>query len=332
MANVTAEAIFQVANGFMAAKYLFIANEVGLFERLAEGPATLDELSQRLGIPRRTTRIVTDAMVALGFVGRLGDHYQNGLVADTFLSGRTSTDLCSFLRYLNRLNYPMWMRLEEAVRTGRALFGEFKFTEEEQRLFTEGVESLTAGQARALAASYDFSRHRSVLDLGGGTGSFLMAVLSQHSGVEGTLFELPGAADLVRQRLVGSPVAGRFRVDAGDFFKTSIPGGHDAVILANVIHLFSPERNLALLQRIRESASDGSRLLLVDLWTNATHTEPLFAALMAGAFLLRSGEGDVYSEEEVQGWLQATGWRPLERKPLAGPASLIVAEAVGTEK
>jgi hypothetical protein len=79
-------------------------------------------------------------MVALGFVGRLGDHYQNGLVADTFLSGRTSTDLCSFLRYLNRLNYPMWMRLEEAVRTGRALFGEFKFTEEEQRLFTEGVE------------------------------------------------------------------------------------------------------------------------------------------------------------------------------------------------
>jgi len=56
------------------------------------------------------------------------------------------------------------MRLEEAVRTGRALFGEFKFTEEEQRLFTEGVESLTAGQAHALAASYGFSGHHSVLD------------------------------------------------------------------------------------------------------------------------------------------------------------------------
>jgi hypothetical protein len=131
MTNVTPEPIFQVANGFMAAKYLFIANEVGLFERLAEGPATLDELSQRLGIPRRTTRIVTDAMVALGFVVRLKDQYQNGPVADTFLSGRTGTDLCPFLRYLNRLNYPMWIRLEEAVRTGGALFGEFEFTEEE---------------------------------------------------------------------------------------------------------------------------------------------------------------------------------------------------------
>jgi hypothetical protein len=114
--------------------------------------------------------------------------------------------------------------------------------------------------------------------------------------------------------------------------ETSIPRGHDAVIVANVIHLFSPERNLQRLQRIREPASDGSRLLLVDLWTDPTHTEPLFAALMAGAFLLRSGEGDVYSEQEINSWLRATGWRPLERKPLAGPASLIIAEAVGNQR
>ena len=57
MANVTPEPIFQVANGFMAAKYLFVANEVGFFEKLAERPATLDELTERTGIPRRTTRI-----------------------------------------------------------------------------------------------------------------------------------------------------------------------------------------------------------------------------------------------------------------------------------
>jgi SAM-dependent methyltransferase len=324
------EPIFEVANGFMAAKYLFVANEVGLFERLAEGPATLDELSQRIGIPRRTTRIVADAMVALGFVKRLADHYQNGPLADTFLSGRTSTDLRSFLRYLNRLNYPMWMKLEEVVRTGQALFGEFKFSEEDQQIFSEGVEALTAGQAHALAVNYDFSQHRRVLDLGGGTGSFLVAVLSEHGGLEGTLFELPAAAAIMRERLVGSPLADRIQVVEGDFFKAPIPGGHDAVIVANVIHLFSPERNLELLRRIREIVSDGSRLLLADLWTDPSHTQPLFAALMAGAFLLRTGEGDVYSEEEIRGWLQATGWRPVERRPLAGPASLVLAETAGS--
>ena len=62
--DVTPEPIFRVASGFMAAKHLFVANEVGLFEELAEGPATLDELARRSGVPRRTLRISADAMVA----------------------------------------------------------------------------------------------------------------------------------------------------------------------------------------------------------------------------------------------------------------------------
>jgi predicted transcriptional regulator len=89
MTEVTPEPIFQVASGFMAAKHLFVANEVGVFTHLAAGPATLEELAQRVGIPRRTLRILVDAMVALGFVERQGERYQNGAVAATFLSGRT---------------------------------------------------------------------------------------------------------------------------------------------------------------------------------------------------------------------------------------------------
>jgi hypothetical protein len=67
---------------------------------------------------------------------------------------------------------------------------------------------------------------------------------------------------------------------------------------------------------------------LVDWWTDPTHTEPLAAALMAGEFLAHVG-GDVYSEEEMNSWLAETGWRPLEKLPLAGPISTIVAKAVG---
>jgi hypothetical protein len=67
--------------------------------------------------------------------------------------------------------------------------------------------------------------------------------------------------------------------------------------------------------------------LLVDLWTNATHTNPLFAALMAGEFLVVGGNGDVYSVEEARLWLEQAGWHFLEHKPLAGPATLVVAEA-----
>jgi hypothetical protein len=70
----------------------------------------------------------------------------------------------------------------------------------------------------------------------------------------------------------------------------------------------------------------GARLLLADWWTDATHTHPPMAALLAGEFFVFSGEGDIYSEEETRGWLQESGWRAVERKPLAGALSLLVAE------
>lgn len=94
-----------------------------------------------------------------------------------------------------------------------------------------------------------------------------------------------------------------------------------------MIHLLSPEHTLELLRRTRERVADGARLLLVDFWTDVTHTQPTFAALMAGMFLLISAKGDVYSEEEVRGWLTQSGWQFLERKALAGPGSLMVAQA-----
>lgn len=319
--------IFQLATGFMAAKHLFVANEIGVFEKLSEGPATLEELAKRMGVPRRTTRIVADAMTALGFVERKGDIYHNSPLAERYLGPRAAIDLRPFLRFWNHLSYPRWTKFEDAVRQGRGVFGVLQFSPEEQKIFSEGVEAFSAASAEALANVYDFSRHRKILDLGGGTGSFLKPLLAKYPRLECTLYETPAAAAVARQRLAGTPFAERIRVAEGDFLRDPIPDGNDAFLLANVVHVLPPERNLELLRRIRQRAAKGARLLIVDLWTNATHTEPLFAALMAGEFLTMSGEGDVYSVEETRDWFQQTGWQLLENKPVAGPASLAVAEA-----
>jgi Dimerisation domain len=126
--TVTPDLTFQVANGFMAAKHLFVANEVGLFEALEASPAMLDDLARRTGVPRRTLRILANAIVALNFLERQGNQYQNTPGSTTFLIARTPTDLRPALRYWNQLNYQRWTQLEEVVRTEKAVFGEFAFT------------------------------------------------------------------------------------------------------------------------------------------------------------------------------------------------------------
>jgi len=320
--------IFELATGFMRAKHLFVAGELGIFEKLADGPATLDELAAKLGTPRRTTRIVADAVTALGLLERQGDKYRNSALAQAHLSGSGgAVDMRPFLRFWNRLSYKRWLGLEDSVRQGKGVAGEFNFTPEEQKIFSEGVEAFSAGDALALASGYDFSRHMRVLDLGGGTGSFLKALLRRYPKLQCTLYELSTAAAVARKRLAEDLQGRRIEIVEGDFLKDPLPRGHDVVLLAHVVHALVSESNLELLRRARQAVAPGARLLMVDFWMNATHTEPLAGALMAGEFLVVGGAGDVYSVEEARGWVDKSGWRFVELRPLGGPISLLVAEA-----
>jgi ubiquinone/menaquinone biosynthesis C-methylase UbiE len=327
MPAITPEPILKIAMGFMAAKHLFVANELGLFEALASGPATLEELAKRIAAPPRTVGIVAAAMLSLGLIERDDGRYRNGALAAAFLAGNPGPDLRPMLRFWDGISYPTWQNLAQAVRTGQgqAQFG--KFNAVQQQIFSAGVEAFSAPVGAALATTYDFSRHRRLLDVAGGTGSFLIAALRNYPMLRGTLFELPGACAVARQRLSREPEAARIDIVEGDVFKTPLPDDCDIVLVANTIHVFSAAHNLELLQKIRATVQNSARLLLVDLWTDPTHTEPPPAALMSGEFLVIAGEGQVYSEHEADEWLGQTGWRKVERKALAGPASLIVAEA-----
>jgi O-methyltransferase domain/Dimerisation domain len=319
------EALFRVASGFMAAKHLFAAAELGLFTALAKGPATRDALAERLGVPTRTTRIAADAMVALGFVTRDGDDYRNGPIAAAFLTGHGPVDLSPFLRFWDRISYANWARLAHSLRTGTAV--KVELTEEEAGIFAAGVEAVSSGSAHALAQSGALDGHRRLLDVGGGTGSFLVAALQHQPELSGTLVEIEPVLSVVRAKVAAGPFADRIEVVGADARTDPLPGGHDAILIANVAHLLSPDDNRTLLRRLRAISDPGTRLLLVDFWTDATHTDPPFASLMAGEFALFSDDGDVHSEDDVAAWLRDTGWRPEPRRPLAGPQSLIAAVA-----
>ena len=326
--SVTPEPIMKIAMGFMAAKYLFAATEIGVFDVLARGPASLGELATSTGIPSRTLGIVAAAMVSLGLLEQDGSRYRNSETAEAFLAdipGRL--DLRPILRYFDEIVYPRWEKFAEAIRTDQGQPQFSKFTTHQQQMFSAAVEVFSAPGAVALAGSYDFGRHHRLLDIAGGTGSFLIAVLQHHNALKGTLFELPGACAVARQRLANELERRRIDVVEGDVFKDPLPGDHDVVLIANVVHVFSAAHNIELMRKIRAHVMPGARLLLVDLWTDPSHSQPSAAALMSGQFLLTSGEGQVYSEQEADEWLAQTRWKKLERKTLPGPASCIIAEA-----
>jgi SAM-dependent methyltransferase len=318
--------IMQLASGFMAAKHLFAANELGLFEALADAPATLDALAARTGLTRRAVRISADAMVALGLLEVQDGTYRNGKAAARFLAGPGPVDLRPFLRFWDKISYPAWTKLAESLASGppREIF---ELDDALQQVASAGIEAILAGPATALPRVFDFGPHRRLLDVGGGTGSWSIAVAQRHEHVTGAILELPSATELARGRVAGAGLGHRITVITGDAMAGELPGGYDVFLLANLIHYWSAEQNQELLRRVRRAAQPGSALLLADFWTNPAHTEPVQAALMAGEFAVHLRSGDVYSVDEVRGWLDRTGWRFADHRPLAGPQTLIVAEA-----
>ena len=142
MADVTPEPILRIAMGFMAAKHLFTASAIGVFESLAGGPATIDELTIKCGVPHRTLRINVDAMVSLGLLERERDRYSNSAAAARYLSGTPGSDLRPVLRLWDRLSFPLWMNFENTVRAGEGQRQFSRFNKEEQEIFSAGLRQL----------------------------------------------------------------------------------------------------------------------------------------------------------------------------------------------
>lgn len=327
--EVTPDRIFEIAQGFMASKHLFAASELGIiFEALGEGPVDLDGLAARTGLPRRTARISVDAMVAIGLVERRGDNYANSHVSATFLSGATPADMRPLLKFWDRLSYPAWADLAGALGRGRPAREIFEIDHALVPIMSAGIAAATAAACHALPVVAGLPAGSRVLDIGGGTGSWSLALAAADPALTATVFEIADVARVAQEQLRATAYADRIDVHVGDVLTDELPSGYDAFLVANLVHYFTPETNQAILSRIRAGAEPGARLLLADFWTDPTHTEPLPAALMAGEFAIHVNDGDVYSVEEGSDWLTATGWKLTDHAPLAGPISLVIAEAV----
>jgi hypothetical protein len=202
----------------------------------------------------------------------------------------------------------------------------FDLDDDQQAIVSAGIEAILDGPANALGQVIDFSTRRRLLDVGGGTGSWSVATLRRNPHLRGTVVELPVPAGLARTRAHEAGLDERLGVVVADAFAQDLPTGHDAILVANLLHYWSPTANTTLLGRLRTAAPEGAWLLLADFWTDPTHTRPVQAALMAGEFAVHLRDGDVYSVTEARDWLAATGWRFVDHLPLAGPQSIIVAE------
>jgi hypothetical protein len=211
----------------------------------------------------------------------------------------------------------VWGELPWSVQTGQPAplkiygmrgFEWFTKHPEEAVNFNNAMTDLSQAQAPAIAASYDFSGFQHIIDIAGGFGTLLAAILAQTPGLRGTLFEMPYFIDQVRNSPILAPYADRCEFVGGDFFQ-SVPAA-DAYIMKYIIHDWDDEKSRVILSNCRKAIRSGGKLLVVDLVVGPRN-QPDLAKLMDLEMLVAPG-GRERTEQEFRALFAASGFR-LER-------------------
>ncbi|MCL7425014.1 acetylserotonin O-methyltransferase [Streptomyces sp. YS415] len=264
----------QLVHGYMASQALGAAVRLNLPDVLAESPKSCAELAAATATDQDALRRLLRALETLGLVERPDrtdrfalTSFGQVLRSDADAPAHALADL-----FTSPAVWRPWGELHHSVRTGttafEAVFGMPAFAyigqqPELSALFNKAMAETAQGAADVVAAGYDFSGFPTVVDVGGGNGTLLGALLTAHPGSRGVLFDTPTGVREAAKVLADAGVADRCEIATGDFF-TAVPGGGDAYVLKSVIHDWDDDRARTVLRRCREAMPGHAKLLLVE--------------------------------------------------------------------
>ncbi len=318
--------LMQIISGFWASKTLATAVELDLFTQLSGRGVDIHELRQLLEIDPRPAEMLLSGCASLGLLEKRGERYYNSPLSEEFLVRGKPYYFGGVITLLDRRLYLPWNRLPEAIKTNRAqtwgdqpgIFEAMSANPEEQRIFTEGMHSFSVQSGEAVAAAFDFLPYAHLLDVGGGSGAYCIEAARRYPHLRATVFDLPTALEIAREKIAEAGFSDRIKTHPGDFFNEALPKGADVVLLSMILHDWTPEKNWVILTRCFDALPSGGAVIVSELMMNDEKTGPVSAALMSLNMLIET-EGRNYTWAEYTQWLKEVGFREIQRLPVESP-------------
>ncbi len=332
---VSPQALRDLLNGYRVTQLLYVAAKLGLADLLREGPNTSDELARATGVQADALYRVLRALASMGvFRENAARQFSLTPLAELLQRDHPQT-LWGWTVMSGEEPYRAWADLLSSVMTGAPAFervyGASRFDylaqhPEAGAAFNESMSETVRDRAAAIVASYDFPAGGTVVDVGGGHGVLLSAVLRAHPSLQGILFDQPQVVAGAAPRLEAAGVSERCMVAGGDFF-AGVPGGGSIYVLSKVIHDWDDERSIAILRSCRDALEGDRKVVLVESVIEAGNA-PSWAKFLDVQMLVMNG-GRERTVEEYRRLFAAAGLRLSRVIPTGAEDSLIEAERAG---
>ena len=295
-------------------RILLTALDLDLFTVMGARSWKVPALAKRLRVSARGLEILCRNLASAGVLKKQGADYRNGALAGTTLNARSPGYRGAYLDLL-RGQWEDWSQLTNSVRRGRPVEHDDPDDPEYRRAFTWAMHHRSTDVAPQVAAQINLKGVKTLLDLGGGPGTYALAFLARNPALRATVCDRPAALKVARE--IAAPLGHGRRLDylPLDFMSRPIPGRYDVIWYSNVLHIYSPAQNKALLRRLTSALTPGGRLIIQDAFVHdRSGLHPEEANLFAVTMLLFTEGGNTYGVDETTDWLREAGFgkvRPI---------------------
>ncbi|MEO6308919.1 MAG: methyltransferase [Nitrospiraceae bacterium] len=292
-------------------RVLIAAIELGLFTAIGTDVWTIPDLAREMKVSERGLAILCRNLAMAGVLKKQGEIYRNSRLGATALNAHHPAYRGDYLRLITS-HWADWGRLLESVKNGLPLDHDEPEKPDYRRRFTWAMHHRTLEIAPKIAAQINLRGARTLLDLGGGPGTYAMAFLAKNPTLLATVCDRHAALDVAREIASTHKAGARLSYLPLDLLTEAIPGGYDVIWYSNVLHIYSPKDNQSLFRRALASLNPGGRLLIQDAFLH--DREGLFpgeASLFAVSMLLFTERGNTYSAAETRAWLTDAGFERI---------------------
>ena len=313
--------IVRLSTAYWESQTLLTANRLRLFDFLADGARSAGAVAEGLALDARSTGLLLRACVGLGFLVESDRGFENTPTAATFLVSRSPAFMGNVIRYSDQL-YDTWARLEDAVRNGRpALPAETYLGDDpaRTRAFVLAMHERAQGIARALVSVLDLSGRHSMLDVGGGPGTYSVLLTEKFPGLRSEVLELPGVAAMARELVAAAGAGDRVSLRDGDYHHADFGSGKDVVMMSGMFHRETAQACRGLIERAVACLEPGGLLIVSDVFTDEGGAQPTFAAMFGLNMMLTAADGGVHADADVGRWMKDCGLQDIRIVALPPP-------------
>lgn len=310
--------ILGVSGAYWQTCALHAAVKLEVFTAVGDARRTGEALARTLGANPRALTMLLDALCAMGLLEKAGDDYTNTEAARVWLSKDSPRYLGYMIIHHHHL-VTAWSQLDRAVMTGGPVERGPIPEAVERESFLMGMFNLAMSIAPRLVPRIDLGGRRTLLDLGGGPGTYAIHFCMHNPDLAAAVYDRKTTEPFALRTIQRFGMEGRVRFVPGNYLEDPVEGPYDVAWLSHILHGEGMADCRRILEKAVSALTSGGLLLIHDFILEDTRNNPLFAALFSLNMLLNTDHGQAYSEGEIRAMMEGAGLRNIRRVPFRGP-------------